>query len=99
LWGRFYLRLLATLRAGRVWFATAGAAVEWFRWRRGVRFERAAGDPLGIRVSSAMSTDHPGVIVMHQAGGPRGSVKQRIFDGRVPIEVHLDQQPLILEAS
>ena len=99
LWGPFYLRLLAKLRAGRVWFATAGAAVEWFRWRRAVRFERAAGDPLGIRVSAPAWAGHPGVILMHQAGGPRGSATRRVFDGRVPIELQLHKQPLVLEAS
>jgi hypothetical protein len=99
LWGRFYLRLLANLRAGHVWFATAGAAVEWFKWRRAIRFERAASDPLGVRVSAPTWAEHPGVILMHQAGESRRSTTRRTFDGRVPIELHLNKQPLILEAS
>jgi hypothetical protein len=98
LWGGFYLRLLATLRAGRVWFATAGAAVEWFRWRRAVRFERIVGDPLGIRVSAPVWTDHPGVVLMHHTSGPRSS-ETRVFDGRVAIDFQPNTQPVIIEAT
>jgi hypothetical protein len=42
LWGRFYEELLKEIRGaeGRVWFAKALEAVEWFRWRRSIRFSR-----------------------------------------------------------
>jgi hypothetical protein len=41
LWGRAYTALLAHISAGnRAWFTTAGRAVEWFRWRRSITFER-----------------------------------------------------------
>jgi hypothetical protein len=99
LWGDFYLTLLEKLRAGGVWFATAGAAVEWFRWRRAVRFERVVGDPLVIRVSAPTRTNHPGVILMHQTSGPRSSVTRRVFDGRVTIDLQPNRQPVIFEAS
>ena len=39
LWDESYRTLLTEIAAGdRAWFATAGEAVEWFRWRRSVRF-------------------------------------------------------------
>ena len=38
-WGDFYIRLVAALKASRVWFGTAADVVEWFRRRRAVRFE------------------------------------------------------------
>src|SRR5207249_10778539 len=38
LWGDFYARLLQELRARRVWFATAGQVVDWFRTRRALSF-------------------------------------------------------------
>ncbi len=41
LWGAFYSRLLDTLRARPVWFATAAQAVDWFRYRRAVSFRNA----------------------------------------------------------
>jgi hypothetical protein len=37
-WGRFYRRLLETLRERSVWFATAAQVVQWFRYRRSVSF-------------------------------------------------------------
>jgi len=40
LWGGFYIRLLETLKRKRVWFATAAQAVDWFRNRRAVSFQR-----------------------------------------------------------
>jgi hypothetical protein len=44
LWGRVYHSLLNDLdRDNRAWFATAAEAVEWFRWRRSVRFSEDAG--------------------------------------------------------
>jgi hypothetical protein len=40
LWGWCYRELLTEVgNADRAWFATAGAAVDWFRWRRSIRFE------------------------------------------------------------
>lgn len=42
LWGRFYGKLLKEIREeGHVWFARALEAVEWFRWRRSIRFHRS----------------------------------------------------------
>jgi hypothetical protein len=37
-WRRCYDELLNDLESGAVWFATAGEAVDWFRWRRSIRF-------------------------------------------------------------
>ena len=60
LWGDFYARLLHALRARRVWFATTGQAVKWFRNRRALSFRahfsgprlrlvmECAGRPLGL---------------------------------------------------
>lgn len=39
-WGDFYIDLVQTLRSCNAWFATASQAVDWFRARRRVRFER-----------------------------------------------------------
>ena len=39
LWDRCYRELLNEIETGgRVWFATAAEAVDWFRWRRSIRF-------------------------------------------------------------
>jgi len=52
-WGEFYVRLVEDLRKRGVWFANAGAVVDWFRARRAVRFtdagcELAADAPRGL---------------------------------------------------
>lgn len=38
LWNAPYRRLIAELDSRGAWYATAGDAVAWFRWRRSVRF-------------------------------------------------------------
>jgi hypothetical protein len=42
-WGGFYIRLVRELRDRDAWFCTAGQAVQWFRARRSVSFERGPG--------------------------------------------------------
>jgi len=39
-WGRPYSDLLSDVKDDRAWFATAGQTVDWFRWRRSIRFSR-----------------------------------------------------------
>lgn len=47
LWDRPYRDLLSYVaRNNQVWFTTAGKAVDWFRWRRAVRFQRDGRDVL-----------------------------------------------------
>lgn len=41
-WGDFYIQLVQTLKASNAWFGTASQVVDWFRRRRGVRFEQLA---------------------------------------------------------
>ena len=49
-WDSFYLELLDLLKVERVWFATARAAVEWFRRRRQIRFEDVEVTSRGVKV-------------------------------------------------
>ena len=65
LWGRAYRALLARVaRGNRVWYATAGDAVDWFRWRRAIKFE-LAGDE--IRVSAAPTRLPEGMLCVSRA--------------------------------
>jgi peptidoglycan/xylan/chitin deacetylase (PgdA/CDA1 family) len=44
-WTRIYRTLLSELRTRhQVWFTTGEKAVEWYRWRRSIRFVRAGDD-------------------------------------------------------
>jgi hypothetical protein len=57
-WGEFYVRVVEELKRLNTCFWTAGQAVEWFRARRSVAFERCSGstgtDRLVARSSGAM---------------------------------------------
>jgi hypothetical protein len=44
LWGHFYMSLLNKIKENKVWFATAGEIVTWFRRRREVTFEKVEID-------------------------------------------------------
>lgn len=44
LWGGFYQSLLQEMKKHRVWFGTAKQAVDWFRVRRSIRFQRVDGN-------------------------------------------------------
>lgn len=59
-WGDFYLGLIKSLRELKVWFATGSQAVDWFRTRRGVRFEvdESLGDT-DIQIHSEQVEIHP----------------------------------------
>jgi hypothetical protein len=60
LWGRSYDALRSYVaRGNKVWFTTAGNAVDWFRWRRAVRFESDGGV---IRISAPETRLPEGVL-------------------------------------
>jgi hypothetical protein len=68
-WGRSYQRLLNDVETDKPWFATASEAVNWFRWRRSIRF--CAGNAAnGVRVvSSIKAPELPAArLVIHRAG-------------------------------
>lgn len=60
LWGDFYLALLNKIRESKVWFATAGEIVGWFRKRRDVIFEKVDIDNDKIRLSLRYNSDGSG---------------------------------------
>ena len=70
-WDSFYLELLGHLQKERVWFATAGAAVEWFRQRRQIRFEDVEVTSRGVKVKlrATKAPDSPGFTLrVHNPG-------------------------------
>ena len=70
LWGKSYQALLNEVESGhRVWFATAAEAVDWFRWRRSVRFtEQAGADQVTVTAPAARTPLPSGTISIHRAG-------------------------------
>jgi len=89
-WGAFYRRLLAEVgRADAAWFARAGQAVDWFRWRRSVHF-KPGSDPSSVRIESAPPC--PGmpparIRIERPAGTAVPRVEELRFDGRDAVTV------------
>lgn len=70
-WDSFYVELLDLLKTERVWFATAKAAVEWFRRRRQIRFEDVEVTSRGVKVKlrATKAPDSPGFTLrVHNPG-------------------------------
>jgi hypothetical protein len=74
LWGAFYQRLLADLRARGAWFGTASQVVEWYRHRRSAVFEACSleGGRLRARIRLPANPDLPALVLrIHRpAPGP-----------------------------
>ncbi|OGW37718.1 MAG: hypothetical protein A2Y97_13370 [Nitrospirae bacterium RBG_13_39_12] len=60
LWGDFYINLLEEIKGNKVWFATAGEIVSWFRRRREVTFENVEIDNNKIKLSFKYEYDRLG---------------------------------------
>ena len=77
-WGRCYANLLSDIEASGGWFAKAGEAVDWFRWRRSIRF---TGDPSAHEVAvEAPAVPHPlpaARLVVHG----RSAIKETPYGG------------------
>lgn len=97
-WDLFYMELLDLLKRENVWFATAKAAVEWFRKRRQIRFEKVELTPRGVKVKlhGTNSAELPGFrLRVHRPAGEgdtRGAMQTM---KREWVEVPVRDQPEI----
>jgi hypothetical protein len=92
LWDRSYRNLIDTIETGnRPWFATAGEAVDWFRWRRSIRFKVTAGRRcVTVATSQSNSALPPGTIRVHRpAGPPTVAAEELAFDGQTAVRIGL----------
>ena len=91
LWGDFYRRLLREVECGhRVWFATAGEAVDWFRWRRCVCFTtRDTCDCVTVEADEAAPFSTAGVVRVSRPGAVGCQTEDIPFDGAAPVRVTL----------
>lgn len=91
LWDNFYRRLLDDVECGnRVWFATAGEAVDWFRWRRCLRFTTAETcDCVVVEADGAAPAGMAGVIRVSRPGSVGYQTEDIPFNGAAPIRVSL----------
>jgi hypothetical protein len=91
LWGDFYRGLLREVECGhRVWFATAGEAVDWFRWRRCVRFTTAdTCNCVTLESDQAAPSGTAGVVRVSRPGSGGCQTEDIPFDGAGPVRVNL----------
>lgn len=83
LWNRSYRAVLSEVSAGnRVWFATAAQAVEWYRWRRSIRFVRQV-DSTWVAISAARrdSTLPAAVLKRYDATLDGVTINEEPLDG------------------
>jgi hypothetical protein len=86
-WGNFYRRLLETLAARSVWFATATQVVEWFRYRRAVSFEKVEFSNGSLR----LALRHEGCI----GGSVQPNLLIRIHRERSFVDIPWMGEPVI----
>jgi len=67
LWDRSYSKLLDAIGRHGVWFASAGEAVNWFRWRRSIRFAEDGRVVAGERTNAdGRAAVPPAVLRVHR---------------------------------
>jgi hypothetical protein len=81
LWGGVYGDLLREIEAGdRVWVATAQEAVDWFRWRRSIKFvERSCGNSTSLGISTPHSHSVAATIRVCKHAKGETVVEDRMF--------------------
>jgi hypothetical protein len=72
-WTRIYRTLLTDLRTRhRVWFTTAQKAVDWYRWRRSIRFVRVGHDVTAFAGDMDPARPLPAAVLTIHAGSAAG---------------------------
>jgi hypothetical protein len=92
LWGRAYGQLLEEVGTGdRTWFATATQTVDWFRWRRSIRFERDADCTTVVVATAESRAARPSALmrVYRPDRTAAGDIQDIRFDGDEPLKVEL----------
>lgn len=89
LWGRFYQSLLQMIRSSnKVWFARMGDAVEWFRWRRSIRFINNPVRSFEVTVVASRSNSEGAVVQVYNAGSHSAQKKTELpFHGSSELNV------------
>jgi hypothetical protein len=72
LWDGVYRQLLDAIGTDEVWFATAQEAVDWFRWRRTIRFgEDGTVSACERSMSNGTGEMPPALLRVHRPAGAR----------------------------
>src|ERR1700739_2577305 len=96
-WGSFYARLIESLKKSDAWFGTCTEVSEWYRIRRGVKFESVTTNcGRRVRMHSTMGTnDHGMRIRIHRKdctsshAGEMQEYTDMCWDGRSEQDIEL----------
>ena len=90
-WGQMYADLLLEVAAGnRAWFATAIAAVGWYRWRRSIRFRVESNDRVILSADTVDSALPGARIAVHRSSSSGGhSIDEASYIGGDALAVAL----------
>lgn len=89
LWTRAYHELLEQVgHEGRVWFATAGEAANWFRWRRSIKFRQTLSPRGGwsVQVSAPSTVCREANVHLHKSGTSESEEQVISFDSAENVE-------------
>jgi hypothetical protein len=91
LWGWCYQELLAELEKGdRAWFATAGEAVDWFRWRRSIRFDSEVRGTTEISGAAPLDGLPAARVLVHRRSSAAADFADELrFDGETVLRLAL----------
>lgn len=83
-WHQAYDRLLDELQTRPVWFATAGAVAEWFRWRRSINLTAGPAGEVVIDGPPPPDGARGARLVVRRSGDGAAPVEEMAFNG-VPV--------------
>jgi len=88
LWNRTYEHLLQEINgSGDVWFCGAAEAVQWFRWRRSIRFEATGCSTISV-TSATRNTSLPAAVVRtYRNDASPTRIEERQFTGGEPLRL------------
>jgi len=91
LWGQSYKALLTEVTKGdRAWVATAGEAVDWFRWRRSIKFQVETSGQVTVAARVRDPALPAARLCIHKPGGAgAGTVQEIPFPGDDPLTLHV----------
>jgi hypothetical protein len=81
LWDSAYTKLLDAIARDDVWFATAEEAVNWFQWRRSIRFADDGGVIACDRMKGGRTTVPPAVLRVHRPDAGANGFEELCISG------------------
>jgi hypothetical protein len=90
LWGKFYKELIDEIKKdNRVWFATAREAVDWFRWRRSIKFHEQESSSVVKIVFEPHSVNLGAVLRIHRQSLSGVETYEKVLDRTTQVDLEV----------